>query len=190
MTETTQATITRAAEPRDQTDEPGLRAYAVVFAALTAHCLGLNALVGSGGAQPIRADSLLGPILGLVALVAAVWLIMLIVRNYAVIARIASSAYYLKFADSDHPPDWVERPARTFNNLMQLPTLFYLVCVLGMVTNRCDAAQLHLAWVFVALRALHAGIYITCNHLPSRFGSYVAGLLTLFVLWWRFAEQL
>ena len=26
---------------------------------------------------------------------------------------------------TEAPPDWIERPARTFGNLMEVPTLFY-----------------------------------------------------------------
>ena len=83
----------------------------------------------------------------------------------------------------------IERPARTFNNLMQLPVLFYLVCILMMVTNTLDRAQLALAWVFVATRAVHAVIYIAVNHVPARFTAWLCGAIAVFVLWTRFAIQ-
>jgi hypothetical protein len=142
--------------------------------------------------QP-RADAppqqLLGPIFGLVGLIAAVWLCMLVVRNYAVIRRIGSSDYYVAYKAADAPPDWIERPGRTYNNLMQLPILFWLVCLLMMVTNTLDGAQVAVAWLFVATRWLHALIYIVWNYLPARFGSFLAGAMALAVLWVRFAQQ-
>jgi hypothetical protein len=131
---------------------------------------------------------MLAPLLALAALVGVVWVAMAVLRNFAILSKRSSGLYYYAY-DHDHPPDWVERPARTFNNLMQVPTLFYVLCALILITRRVDAAQLTLAWAFVALRALHAIIYILCNHLPGRFGSYVAGVVTLAVLWFRFASQ-
>jgi hypothetical protein len=43
---------------------------------------------------------------------------------------------------------------------MQVPTLFYVVCLSMMVTGEIDHAQLLLAWIFVAARLLHAVVYI------------------------------
>jgi hypothetical protein len=64
-----------------------------------------------------------------------------------------------------------------------------VVCVLMVVFRQVDAAQLTLAWAFVALRVLHAAVYISINYLPARFGSWFAGMVTLMVLWGRFASQ-
>jgi hypothetical protein len=72
---------------------------------------------------------------------------------------------------------------------MQLPTLFWCVCTLMMITERLDAAQLLLAWVFVSLRALHAIIYMVWNYVPARFTSWVAGAIALAVMWVRFGMQ-
>jgi hypothetical protein len=87
------------------------------------------------------------------------------------------------------PPEWVERPARVFNNLMQVPPIFYLLCVLMLHTGRVDAAQLVLAWTFVAARYAHALVYAVWNYLPARFGTFVASFIALVVLCVRFALQ-
>ena len=170
------------------TKAPTLRDYAWVTAGLLVYDVALYALVVRFGARVVEPRAALAPLLAQVLLVLPVWLSMLIARNYAILTKLISGTYFLAFKD-DPPPDWVERPARTFNNLMQLPTLFYLACVLMFVTGRIDAAQVALAWCFVALRILHAVVYIGWNHLPTRFGSYVAGFITLTVIFWRFAAQ-
>jgi len=140
--------------------------------------------------QPVaRPEQILGPVFAQVALVAFVWLLMAVVRNVATMRGLSSPQYYLTYS-SDAPPDWIERPARTFNNLMQMPTLFYVICTLLLVTRQLDRAQLAYAWVFVALRALHACLYIGWNPLPYRFATWIMGCITLFVLWTRFALQL
>jgi hypothetical protein len=130
----------------------------------------------------------LGPIFASAALVGAMVLLMVAFRNYAILRGNAEASYFARYA-SDVPPDWVERPTRTFNNLMQIPNLFWCVCILMMVTQTLDAAQVVLAWIFVFTRVLHAIIYTGWNYLPARFGTWMAGVITLSVLWIRFAIQ-
>jgi hypothetical protein len=74
-------------------------------------------------------------------------------------------------------------------NLLEVPVLFYLVCVLMLVTGRVDSTQVTLAWVFAALRAVHATIHIGVNHVGMRFAAYLAGCVTLAAIWVRFVVQ-
>jgi hypothetical protein len=46
-----------------------------------------------------------------------------------------------------------------------------------------------LAWVFVIARTAHAFIHIAFNYVPLRFAAFLAGVVTLAVIWTRFAEQ-
>jgi hypothetical protein len=138
------------------------------------------------GAEP---EALIKPMLGMFSVTWLVWFVMLIARNLAFVRGTASEQYFLDFRTT--PPDErIERPARTFNNLMQVPVLFYVICILMLVTKHVDAGQLILAWTFVALRALHALVYILINFLPYRFAIWVSGWITLCVIWVRFAAQL
>jgi hypothetical protein len=133
-------------------------------------------------------ETLLQPVFALVALTGLVWLTMVVVRNLAVARGQASVRFYRAYV-GDTPPEWVERPARAFMNLLEVPVLFYLVCVLMLVTGKWDGTQVVLAWVFVAIRAVHAAIHIGVNRVPLRFAAYLAGCLTLGVIWIRFATQ-
>lgn len=135
-----------------------------------------------------RASLVLGPVFAMVLLVAIVALLMISSRNLATLRGQVAARYYLAYS-GPAPADWIERPARVFNNLMQLPTLFYVVCTLMLVTEHVDRTQLAYAWLFVALRALHAVLYIAWNPLPYRFGSWAMGLITLLVIWTRFALE-
>jgi hypothetical protein len=167
---------------------PTLKDYGVVTLALLVFAGWLTLITQQRSGSPVRGEALLAPLLTLVLLVGLVWLVMLVFRNYAILKGLISGTYYKRF-DVDPPPDWVERPARTFNNLMQVPPLFYLLCVLMLLTQRVDGAQLALAWTFVAARWLHAFIYMIWNYLPARFGAFVASCVTLCVLYVRFALQ-
>jgi hypothetical protein len=133
-------------------------------------------------------DALIPPVVALVSLTALLWLAMVATRLRAVFRGAASARYYRGY-DRDHPPEWVERPARAFMNLLEVPLLFYVVCVLMLVTRTADGTQVALAWVFVAVRAVHAGIHVGVNYVPARLAAYLAGCLTLAAIWVRFALQ-
>jgi hypothetical protein len=159
-----------------------------VTTALSAFGLALEALIRLSPRAAPRPEALLGPIFLLAFLLAVIWLLMAGFRNYAILRGIARGRYYVDYK-SEAPPDWVERPARTFNNLMQAPMLFFVVCALMMITRELDSAQLWLAWTFVAARIVHALIYVAWNHVPSRFCSWMCGMIALIVIWTRFAMQ-
>jgi len=167
---------------------PTLRDYAHVTLGLLTLAVVLTVLVRTGSGAAVQAGQVIAPLLALSGLIGAVLLTTLVTRNYAVLSGLCTGRYFYRF-DEEPPPEWVERPARVFNNLMQMPPMFYLVCALMLVTGRMDAAQLYLAWVFVALRCAHALVYGIWNHLPSRFGTFLASAITLGVIYVRFADQ-
>ena len=132
---------------------------------------------------------LIRPIVALVALTGVVWALMVVVRNAAVLRGMVSVRYYRAYT-GEAPPEWIERPARAFMNLLEVPILFYLVCVLMIVTQRFDATQVALAWAFVAVRVAHAAIHIGWNDVRVRFFAYFTGCGVLTVMWVRFALAL
>jgi len=134
------------------------------------------------------AAALLQPVVALVVLTAIVLLMTVVYRNVALIRGTASGRYFKTFT-ADVPAEWVERPTRTYMNLLELPVLFYVVCLLMLTTGRFDSVQVSLAWVFVITRYVHAFIYIGFNHVPLRFAAFMTGVFTLAVIWTRFAEQ-
>jgi hypothetical protein len=164
-----------------------LRQYGLIAALLAAYVAVLWFAMAAAPAVAEQTPRLLvQPILALFALTAIVWLLMFAYRNVAVARGIASIGYYRAYADNA-PPEWVERPARTFMNLLEVPVLFYVVCILMLQTRTWDGTQVSLAWVFVALRAVHAAVYIGLNFVPLRLATYLMGCITLAVMWCRFA---
>jgi hypothetical protein len=93
---------------------------------------------------------------------------MVVVRNASIMLGRASVRYYVAYA-SHSPGEKIERPAWVFNNPMQVPTLFYVVCVVGLITEHVDAARITLAWIYVAARGMHAIVYIGWNRVQWRF---------------------
>jgi hypothetical protein len=142
----------------------------------------------SGASPPVDVRELFWPMFAMFAVTAGVWLLMVLFRNAAVLTGIASLRYFRDYS-AEGPAEWIERPARTFDNLMQVPTLFYVVLVLMTVVPWVDSAQLTLAWIFVASRAIHAIVSIAFNYVPFRFATYTVGCITLAVMWVRLALE-
>ena len=129
---------------------------------------------------------MLPPIFVLVGLTFLVLGLAAVLRNVAVMRGAVSMSYYETYT-GDPPPEALERPARTYGNLLQLPILFYLLCVLMMIGDATDSVQVALAWLFVITRGLHAAVYIVFNRVPYRFAHFLMGLITLVAMWARFA---
>lgn len=165
--------------------------YLLVLGLLGGFVIGLVLLIQNPPFKATSDDSLwvIWPLLWLIGLTGLVWVLMAIFRNYAVIRGAAKLQYFRSYA-SQAPEEWVERPARAFKNLLELPLLFYLLCLLILQTGSLDSVQLSLAWLFVGLRYAHSLWHITVNYVPVRFALYAMGFLTLSIMWVRFATQL
>ncbi|MCJ2037183.1 MAPEG family protein [Methylobacterium sp. J-068] len=87
-------------------------------------------------------------------------------------------------------PAPAQQAANTFSNQFEIPVLFYVLVGFAMATRKADLLFVVLAWVFVATRFLHAGVYLTTNHVPYRFRAYAAGTLVLLAMWIVFAVRI
>src|SRR5256885_6123413 len=150
-------------------------AYLIIGVILAIFAAVLVAVVRTAPAQGAPTD-LIRPVVALAGLTAIVALLMGVYRNVAVI-RGAVPARYFRTYTADNPAEWVERPARAYMNLLELPVLFYVVCLLMLATGRFDSVQVSLAWVFVTARTVHAFIHIAFNYVPLRFVAFLAGVL-------------
>jgi hypothetical protein len=83
-------------------------------------------------------------------------------------------------------PNWGKREtqiANAYHNQLELPLLFYVLTILAWLTKQADLLFVLLAWVFVALRLLHAVVHVTSNHLGRRFTAFAASVVVLLVMW-------
>lgn len=87
-------------------------------------------------------------------------------------------------------PAPAQQAANTFSNQFELPVLFYVLTGFALATRKADLVFVILAWVFVASRILHAGIYLTSNHVPHRFQAYLVGFVVLLAMWILFAIRI
>ena len=74
---------------------------------------------------------------------------------------------------------------RNLMNLLEMPVLFYVVCIAFYVTRHVDHGLVTLAWLFVALRVLHSLIHLTTNRVLHRLTAFALSNVVLAVLWLR-----
>ena len=82
------------------------------------------------------------------------------------------------------------RAADHFRNLFEVPVLFYALCALIAATGQLTPLLLGLAWLYVAVRCVQAGVHLTYNRVLHRFSVYVIGTAILFIAWAVFALEL
>src|SRR4051812_30931893 len=75
---------------------------------------------------------------------------------------------YFKTFSFGEPTDAVLKTGRHFNNLFEVPTLFYAGCCAGMIVGVAGILPLALAWAFVFLRIAHAWIHMGRNKIIPR----------------------
>lgn len=89
--------------------------------------------------------------------------------------------------------NWPQRPtqvANAFHNQLELPILFYALVALALLTRKADFLFVVMAWLFVALRLLHAYIFVTSNRVTRRFQVFLAASTILCLMWIVFAVRI
>src|SRR5690242_13499234 len=87
------------------------------------------------------------------------------------------------------PPGTLQA-SNAYQNQFELPVLFYAIVALALITRKADLVFVVLSWIFVATRLVHAAIHVTSNHVPKRFMAFLAGVVTLMVMWSVFALRI
>jgi hypothetical protein len=90
-------------------------------------------------------------------------------------------------------PNWGPREtqvANAYHNQLELPLLFYVLTILAWITRQADLLFVLLAWVFVALRVIHAVIHVTSNDLSRRFGAFASSVIVLAIMWTIFMVRI
>ena len=96
-----------------------------------------------------------------------------------------------RYGESARVPGEVAIPNRNYMNLLELPMLFYVVCVLNYVTGpTVSMLTLALAWSYVALRALHSVVHLTYNNVMHRLAFFATSNFVLLALWIAFFAHL
>jgi hypothetical protein len=87
--------------------------------------------------------------------------------------------------------DWrsaAAEPHASFRSQFELPVLFYVLVALLIIARHADLVFLLLAWVFVVLRIIDAGVFVT-NAAGTGRGVFLASAVVLVVMWALFAVE-
>jgi hypothetical protein len=103
-------------------------------------------------------------------------------RGAAVRSGRLTLGYFRTYRGAE-PPDDAVQAARHYQNLFELPVLFYALVAILIAIPFVDIVLLALAWVFVALRSVHAAVHLGGNDVGLRFRIFAAGAAVLAAMW-------
>lgn len=93
------------------------------------------------------------------------------------------SPKYFKLNRGGELPEAVTAVTQNYNNLLELPILFYAVCIVAIVINQAIEYFVIHAWGFVVLRYLHSYIHTTYNHILHRLYVFALSGFVLLSMW-------
>ncbi|CAN5134784.1 MAPEG family protein [soil metagenome] len=134
--------------------------------------------------------AILWPTVALAGLIFVVWFVLLRKRFAHIAANRPTAA---DFANAEAVGRYfrpVERPAQNLANLFEMPVLYFALVPLLVLMGSASAAQVALAWIFVALRVVHSAIHIGPNTVRTRARVYIASSIALFAMWVGFVIDL
>ena len=74
------------------------------------------------------------------------------------------------------------RASDNYRNLFEMPVLFYAAIGIAALLSASTTTMV-LAWLYVALRAVHSLIHCTYNRVTHRFAAFVLSAIVLAALW-------
>jgi hypothetical protein len=128
--------------------------------------------------------------------VAALALWTLLVLSLVNIARFRAasagrvSAHDFKTGESPQVPPDVSVPNRAFMNLLEVPVLFYMACIVAFLTNHVEGRLITLAWIYVALRVAHSLVYLVYNNVMHRLAVFAVSNFVVVAIWLMLTSQL
>lgn len=132
----------------------------------------------------MEAKEILIPTMVLIGWTLCVLLLMPYQRFKAGFAGQVTAADF-KYGESSRVPPHVCIPNRNFMNLLEVPTLFYVISLLLFITKFYSAVDLILAWIFVLMRVVHSLIHLSYNNVMHRLVAYAFANGVLVLMWMR-----
>jgi len=125
---------------------------------------------------------LLLPLTGMFWLTIGIALWMLKLRYRAVREDGLNPAYF-KLNKGAKLPDYLAKVTQHFENLLEVPPLFYIGVILVLVLGFNDWGYIGLAWLYLLTRLVHAYFHTTSNYLPYRRNAFLVSAVVLSLIW-------
>jgi hypothetical protein len=131
-------------------------------------------------------------LLPVVALIGWTLLVLLLVPYKRLRAGLHGKATIADFqyGESARVPGDVMIPNRNFMNLIEVPVLFYVVCLMLFVTRHSSSMAVITAWVYVACRVLHSLVHLSYNNVIHRLIVFAVSNVVLLLIWARLLWEL
>lgn len=130
----------------------------------------------------MESDPILGP-MGALAFLTFGVLLNIPIRRFAAAATGRVRRDDFKYGESPNVPGSVSIPNRNYMNLLEAPILFYVICLIALYAGGATKAFVNVAWVYVALRALHSIIHLTYNAVLHRLAVFALSNVVLTAMW-------
>jgi hypothetical protein len=88
-----------------------------------------------------------------------------------------------KYGESGNVPGEVSIPNRAMMNLLELPVLFYIVCLMFFVTQSVTPMAFQVAWAYVGFRLAQTIVHLTYNNVFHRLTMFAISNFVLVTLW-------
>jgi hypothetical protein len=125
---------------------------------------------------------MLYPMFMLVILTMVIMVLTARVRVRSVQTGKVPQSYYSLMQGHDIP-DFVAKMTRNFNNLFEVPTLFYAGGAVYLALDQTGQLPVINAWIFVAARVMHSIIHLSYNNVVHRLTIFAIGNLSVLVMW-------
>ncbi len=123
------------------------------------------------------------PFAAMLVLTFLVWLHMYVLRiSYMVRNRVDAQKMTTPDRAYELLPEEINYAAYNLRNLVELPMVFYALCLMLFVTGQVDSVYVTAAWLFFAFRTLHSLVHCTFNRVILRFGFYMLSALALWFM--------
>lgn len=139
--------------------------------------------------QPVRVSryvtesNIFLPFFGTMILTFVVWIYMYVRRlSYLHANKVDHASIATPVAGARVIPHEVSLAAYNLRNLLELPILFYAVCLYLFVTGNVDSVQIASAWWFFVFRVGHTVVHCTSNYVPLRFSLYILSSVGLWIM--------
>ena len=127
-------------------------------------------------------SAIVTPMCAYTLLLFAIWALLGYVRVSGGL-RGTISAQYIRVGEGARPAGKIVDIHHHFGNQFEIPVLFYLGCIVALVTESVDRASVTLAWSFVGLRVVHTAIVLVKNNPRIRVGPYVLSTFAVWGIW-------
>jgi hypothetical protein len=91
-----------------------------------------------------------------------------------------------RYGESARVPGEVSIPNRNYMNLLEMPMLFYVICLMLYVSHRVQPGFMWLAWTYVGLRVLHSLVHLTYNNVVHRLTLFALSNFVVISMWVAF----